>query len=430
MQKNITKPKRKYERKAGKIANDLNYSSVLYMGDPVILNNLSAKELVDKNTGWAAICCKKLATIMSSIELKLFYAKGKNQKILNSHKEVDPVKQALIKKSTSNFTVKQSDQIVEITNHPLRELLFKVNDRLNYTDWISLNESYVETIGNSYNLIEFQDGVPSAMYPLLGEYVEINVADKVKSKIGSYIYKLDNKTYNYKPEEILHFVNYAPGNTIFGKGSLEICLAAVMRERYYDLYEYYLCKNFALPSFMINYKGHRKLTEKEREDLYRQVNLKFGSVKNSGKPIITEGDAIEITQLQSDTLRDMNFVNARAENRKVICGAYGIPLDLVDTADANRASALTAIAQFMQFTVFPKMNNYCELLNQQITPYFDDSNKLFVYFDNTIPTNPVEQSAVLDVYVKDSILTVDEARRIIGYEAKPEDDNEVQNQPE
>jgi len=397
----------------------MEYNSVLFSGESPVIN-LSAKSLVEKNTGWPAICSSKLAAVMSSIELKLYYATNGNEseKMITEYKDVNKDKQEKIKKSlnNTNYVIKNADNIVEIEMHPLKKLLYNVNGRMNYADFIGLNEQYIDTIGNSYNLIEFdEDKVPVALYPLLGENIEIDVADPVKGTIKKYVYTLDNKKYNYVPDQILHFVNYVPGNNIFGKGALEIALAAVLRENYYDAYEYWICKNFALPSFIANWKTHKKLTEKEKADLMKQFHQRFGSVKNAGKPIITEAEALEIIQLQSANLREMNFVNGRKANLQIIAGAYGVPTDLIDTSDANRASSLTAIVQFLQFTIFPKMNRFCEILNQNLVPWFDDSGKLFVYFDNTIPTDPEIQSKTLQTLTSSKILTINEARNIMGY---------------
>ena len=61
------------------------------------------------------------------------------------------------------------------------------------------------------------------------------------------------------------------------------------------------------------------------------------------------------------------------------------------------------------------MNRFCEILNQNLVPWFDDSGKLFVYFDNTIPTDPEIQSKTLQTLTSSKILTINEARNIMGY---------------
>jgi HK97 family phage portal protein len=408
----------KYSKKAGTITNASSYNSLMFTGERPVFE-MSAKDLVIKNTGWAAICAQKLATIMSSIELKLYYASANGEELIVDTRSVNKDRQDILKKSVNgrNYVVKNADNIVEVEEHPLKKLLYSVNERMNYADFISMNTQYMETIGNAYNLIQFENETPVALYPLLGENIEIDIKDKIKGTINKYIYNVDNKKYNYTPNQILHFVNYVPGNNIFGRGSLEVCLAAVLRENYYDMYEYYLCKNFALPSFIANWKTHRRLTEKEKMDLMKQFNSRFGSVKNAGKPIITEAEALEIIKLESASLREMNFVNGRVENRRIIAAAYGIPEDLLTVEDANRASALTAISSFLQFTVFPKMNKLCEIINQNLTKYFDDSGNLFVYFENTIPTDPAQQASVLQMLTGSRILTINEARNTLGYKS-------------
>lgn len=405
-----------YSKKAGTLTSNSSYNSLLFTGEQPIFQ-LNPKDLVKKNTGWAAICSEKLASVMGSIELKIYYVKEGDENLMVDVRSIDPRKQDRIKKSVgaNSYVVKNADNIVEIEEHPLKKLLYKVNSRMNYTDFIGLNTQYVETIGNSYNLIEFDGDTPTALYPLLGENIEIDVADKIKGTIAKYVYDLDGKKYNYSTKKILHFANYSPGNNIFGRGALEICLAAVLRENYYDAFEYFVCKNYSLPSFIANWKTHRRLTEKEKMDLMKQFNSRFGSVKNAGKPIITEAEALEIIKLEGATLRDMNFVNGRIENRRCIAAAYGIPEDLLTVEDANRASALTAITSFLEFSIFPKMNRFCEILNQNLVPYYDDSGKLFVYFDNTIPTDPEIQSKTLETLTRSKILTINEARNIMGY---------------
>ena len=197
----------KYTKKAGTIINpSMEYNSVLFSGESPVIN-LSAKSLVEKNTGWPAICSSKLAAVMSSIELKLYYATNGNEseKMITEYKDVNKDKQEKIKKSlnNTNYVIKNADNIVEIEMHPLKKLLYNVNGRMNYADFIGLNEQYIDTIGNSYNLIEFdEDKVPVALYPLLGENIEIDVADPVKGTIKKYVYTLDNKKYNYVPDQI------------------------------------------------------------------------------------------------------------------------------------------------------------------------------------------------------------------------------------
>ena len=371
----------------------------------------SPQNLVKMNTGWVSVCNGKNSATCASIPLKLYYknSTGKDPQITR-FKHID---KKLIKNicKSANLELKQKETIEEILDHPLLKLFESINDTMNYYDWCELNFEYLGLIGNSYNEIVYKDNIPISLSPLLSEYVVPVANGKIQGDISGYLYKPENKEYKFKPEQILHFAQYAPGNTLIGRGDLETCMNAQERYCYYDQYEKFLGINNCRPDWLLNLKAP-KISEKDLKDYYRQLMKRFGSVKNSGKPIIVAGD-MDVKNL-GFAPKDLQFQVGRQWSLKEIAGSFGVPEALVTVQDVNRANAVESTNQYLRYTIYPKMVKYCSKINEVLTPKYDTS--LFVWFEEQYLENPVEKITNTIAAYSAGIVDRNEARSAMGYE--------------
>lgn len=417
--------KRKYTSKAGVIQSQDNisqgYDFNIISGSPCKSNDFNPVNLLSLNTGWINFCNTKNANTCSSIPLKLYYKNPGKTLEMTAYKSLSNSQVKSICKS-ANIILKEQEDIQEILEHPILTLFKNINDTMNYYDWCSLNFQYQGLIGNSYNEIIYDaDGLPIALNPLLGEFITIKGTGKNQGKIISYLYKPDDKTEKtYKPEQVLHFANYAPSNNLIGRGELEFCYSAQERFLYMDAYEKYLSINNGRPDIAVAYKN--RLSEKDLKDQYRQWNKKFGGVQNSGKVAVTSGD-MTITNL-GFAPKDMQFGNGRTWALKEICAAYSIPEALVSVTDVNRANSVEATNHYLRYCIYPKMTRFCSKLNEQLVPLYDPN--LFIWMEEQYLENPVDKNKTTIELFNAGIIDKNEARSAVGYEPLDEEDMETE----
>jgi len=378
----------------------------------------TAQELVKLNNGWVYACNNKISMSVATIPLHLYYnnKQSKNIEWTKNHK-LNKKELTHLKDTIPYINIKQSEDIVEIQEHPFLDLLKNINKDQNYTDFTYLLQSYLGLIGNAYILvIKGSTGLPLELRILQSENVGLMInSDGIVTgyKFTQRINGIDKVTI-YQLEDIIHIRNVVPGSSLYGKGELESCLAPVQRYNYYDLFEAYLNKNYSRPDFIVSYKG--KYTERELRDAQKQWFKQYGNVKNAGKPLVT-------SELDINTLgyspRDMMFKDGREWCKKEIAAVFGVPEPILTLNDANLASSKSASNHFYSFTIVPKIRLLCEKYNEQLLNKYDSG--LFVWYSDKDFLQPQEMTygEVLTAQTQ-GIISVDEARESMGYEANKE----------
>ena len=374
------------------------------------LRSYSPVDLVALNNGYVGICNTRNAMTTASIPLKLYYKKSAGKVIeRTSIKSLKRNEQKRIAKGL-NITLKQAEEIVEIEEHPYLDLMSQVNPSWNGFDLTQQIQSYLGLIGNAYVEIISVDSKPVELHPLLSEYVTCFATNGRDGKITKYEYALPNtEKVSYKPEQILHFINYQPGSNIVGKGELEMCVTAAELFNYYLAYESYLNKNYGKPDFAIAYKN--ALNERDLKEITKLWFKKFSGVQNSGKPVVTSGE-FDVKNLGFSP-REMQFGAGKSFCQKEIANAFGIPEAFLELNSSNLASSLTAESMYYKYTIYPKMVKYVERLNERLLPLFDTS--LYTWFEESQFDDPNKATNVREAFAA-GIITLDEAREQMGYE--------------
>jgi len=386
----------------------------------------SPKQLLQYNTGWVFVCNNRNAMTISTIPYKLYYRNksGKSLKYAKG-KAISNKQMKFLEKTTQK---EMSGNVLEIEEHDVLELLHNPNPRMNYTDFTGMIQSYLGLIGNSY-VYKQRDktGKVIALYPLLSENVSAVVQENGfgYGDILNYKYtstfnqstSLEERVMNIPTEDIIHFLNYQPGNALYGKGELEAAICCAEREFYYDQTENYLNRNNARPDFLVTYKNG--MTENQQKEIQRLWFKKYGTPMNAGKPMVTNGD-VDVKQLNFSP-RDMQYVMGRTEVRREVCAVFGVPNSLVDINDANRASAQSGLDYYKQTTVLPKLQKFLEKLNEQLVEDYDEN--LFVWFDgDMIISSDEKEAAEIDrIYLDEGIYGATYVRNRLGIETDQPD---------
>jgi len=154
-------------------------------------------------------------------------------------------------------------------------------------------------------------------------------------------------------------------------------------------------------------------SEVEAERIKNKMIDSFGGY-NRGKSAVVFGD-ITVEDV-SQNMGDNKVVETNVFVKKEICAIFSVPLDLVDTSDSNRATAITAQANFTKNTIFPFANSIIDQINRQLIQ--KEYTKDFVLgfaTDESLESNPKEQAELYKLYLDMGIITTDEIRAKLGF---------------
>ncbi|GAG60089.1 unnamed protein product, partial [marine sediment metagenome] len=115
--------------------------------------------------------------------------------------------------------------------------------------------------------------------------------------------------------------------------------------------------------------------------------------------------------------RDMEYLNGRVWSLKEIAGAFNIPYSILDTSETKKATSELADKWYAKNGVLPRITRIQEKLNEQLVPMYDNSDRLFLMYDNPIPEDKEMLLKENTSYVQAGIISVDEARLNIGLSA-------------
>lgn len=373
-------------------------------------------ELIKLNKGYVGSCNQKNATSIASTPLRLFAVKhSKNDKIVFPYKSLNKNVVDRMKRESKNLMIKMAHDVVEITEHPVFELLNQVNDDLNYYDLMEMTAAYCGLIGNAYWHIEKEkNGLPKNIRILPAEYTCVTLDDTLHIK-G---YRLFNGVYQeeFKKEDVIHFKNTSPGlfwrvwnnalmTGIYGMGDLEYVLDEVYLYNSINDYLRALTENNAIPAAIIKYTGGR-LDKNTMQDVQQQWDKVLRTWKRAGKTKVMDQD-FDFVPISMPP-KDLEFGEGRKWLRGVICNGFGVPEDLVTTENSNRASSSTAVHHYMRYTILPKLKRLEERLNSHLITLYDDN--LFFEFDSPVPGDVALTIKQEEQDLKNGVITINEVR--------------------
>lgn len=299
---------------------------------------VTKSDALDFYKSWVYACVKFRSMGIAKIDFKLYQLKG--------------------------------DEVVEVTEHELLNLLYKVNPEMTKFDFMQLSLIYRDLLGSSPWILEKtnpSDKAPSMMYLARPEFFTVK-RDKAGAVEG-YKYEIGTFKKEYTKEEVIFLKNYNPKNPDKGIGVVEAVRMTAENDDYILQSNNGLLKNGARPGGY--FETDSILEDDERKKILKTLRKKWGGYENSYKVQILEGGL----KFKSDLInpRDLEFMEGRKFNRDEIAGVFGVPKSLLTFDDVNLASAKSAEYNFNKWTLEPLAKEICEQLNEFLVPMFDDS---------------------------------------------------------
>jgi len=309
--------------------------------------------------------------------------------------------------------VRKEGGVEEVTDHPLLDLLRKVNPvQTRYELW-ELTVIWLELTGNAYwYLARNRLGVPVEIWPVQPDRMKV-VPGKDRL-IQGYLYDYGGKRIAFDVEEIIHLKYPNPRSIYYGMGTLQAAAYSYDTDHFMRRYSINLFRNMARPDSVLT--TDQNLTEEEIERVRAEWNKVYGSVENVGKVAILIGG----TKLQPYATKpqELDYVAGRKLARDEILGIFGVPaskLGLVE--DVNRANAEANDITFQKEVIQPRLAMIAEKLNQDLVPKFDE--RLELRFDSPVPEDWERRLRERESNLKSGYTSINEERARDGLPPAP-----------
>jgi HK97 family phage portal protein len=260
-----------------------------------------------------------------------------------------------------------------IPDHPLLALLRDVNPfTMNLSDLLRATEAAYNIWGVAYwlKVRAGADGSPRRVKWLmwLNPQTVEPITDSERGVTG-YKQTIDARTRTYAPEDVIVFRNFNPLDDLGGLSPLAVALSEVNAELQAARFVAAFFANDARPAGLLS--TDQPMGETEARRVRAWWHRLFQGPENRWKTGIVGGGLRWQTITFPPT--DLALSDLRAEDRRAICAAFGVPAALAGAWEATTyATAREQKASFYEDTIIPQLEYVAEVLNWSLLPHFPD----------------------------------------------------------
>jgi HK97 family phage portal protein len=216
----------------------------------------------------------------------------------------------------------------------------------------------------------------------------------------------------YQPEEIIHFKKPNPKNPYRGIGAVEAAADTIDADNLANLVQKNFFKKGAITNFVLTTDS--KITEEQLRRLKADMKANNSGAENAFEMMILSGGLKPASVGYSN--RDLQLVDLLTWYRdKIMIGFGNTPAALGIVEDVNRANSESTLASWKRNTVKPDMDAIVNTLNEFLVPRFG-KNLVLGYVD-PVPEDRTDDLAEATQLKNAGIISVNEARELLGYEA-------------
>lgn len=383
-----------------------------------------------KFNSWVYAAANANAKAAASCPLRLYIRKRTGTKCFWHTKEVSHIRKNYILGENdirpSNYVLRKSNQfgsdfVEVIDDHPILDLLSKVNPWQNQFDLAYLKFLFLELTGNAYMQIANNSlGIPEQVYILPSQWVDIIPSKRGSDRlVDGYWYGRDRiDRVFFSPEEVIQFKYPSPHNIYYGLGKIEAMWPIInVNEQLWNMRSSIL-RNNGRPDYAVIMKNlSNSGTSLERYSRMLEGMLKGTS--NAGKMLVIPGD-IDLKPLNfppKDLGQDDQVMI------EMIAAGFGIPITKLKMNDANYSNATIGEVSWRTDTIRPMLIMDEEKLNEQLLPLFDVGSNAFLAYDNCVPSDKKLELERITVFMDKGIITANEVRQTENL--SPIDDGDI-----
>lgn len=301
------------------------------------------------------------------------------------------------------YQPKRNDELVEITDHPMLDLLSNGNPYMLGSSVDQLTQMYLDLLGEAFWLLERDGaGTPVEILPIPPTWV----TDIATPSTGAYMVDMPGWQGQIPASEMIHFVKPDPMNPYGrGVGTARALHDELLTDEMAAKHTAAFFHNSARPDLIVSGEG---LGGDEARRLERKWKADHGGFRNAYSPAFLNGpvNVHEINQ----SFKDMELTELRQHERDTIIQTFGIPPEMFGILESsNRATIQSAAYLFTEWVLKPRLEYKREMLQVRIAPLFDE--RIIVGYDS-----PTEEDKGHQLEVAKAApwsLTVDEWREMM-----------------
>jgi HK97 family phage portal protein len=151
-----------------------------------------------------------------------------------------------------------------------------------------------------------------------------------------------------------------------------------------------------------------RMSDEARESFITDLETALAGAQGAATPLVLE-PGMSFKDI-SFTARELEYVAARQQALALVCGAYGVPAQLVAATTEN----VRAASAMYEEVLGPWVERIESAFTTQLVPRLYGSDRVFVRLLQPAPITDKDTGAVLDAGVKAGRLTANEARKVTG----------------
>lgn len=385
-------------------------------------------ELVLRFCKYVAVAQSRNATGVASKALRVYRRDMKGNKSTRSGRTWAYETRALKKneldrqRNRAGFLTRKaaemSDEVEEIIDpmHPLVSLLTTPNPLMSGQQLLEQMQLGIGLTGDCYDhMVWGAKPFPVELWSLAPQFVRPEPSQT--NIVEAYVYGRGTECERrIDAEEMIRFTQPNPrGDPYKGMGDLEKCIDAADLSVAFDQHRLATIDNGAQPGLiLIDKKGGVE----QRQQLEAALERKYSGVRNVGRSMVLTGE-VEV-QLWNMSEKEMSYLNSEELVLQTIANCHDVPVALLRLDTAALATAKAAIPQWELMALKPRCDRIADTLNLRLCPYFGDD--IYVCFEEVVTKDmEITRTSVVNLY-KGNILTLNESRAEIDYDALPDGD--------
>lgn len=315
----------------------------------------------------------------------------------------------------------KNGKLEELPSHELNKLFNgKVNKFYTSADFFEMWVIYLALTGKFFALYD-NPVRPTELTPLHPQHMEVRSTKDNTPDTMVENFRYHNET-DYSSNLILWDKFFDPLSFYDGLSPIRAGARTIDTENSAVDWNKDSFDNMGVPPGAIHLMGASKELIRETK---RRWKKDYAGAKNARMPMIFDTEKMQYINFGLNQI-DMDFLNQRKLTRTEICSLFGVPSQIVgDPEGQTYANYEQALKSLWTDTIIPRyLNKIRQSLNMNIVSKYDI--RLFADYDiSNIEVLQKDEALKIDRFrglFTDNLLTQNEAREGIGYEAIPNGD--------
>ncbi len=305
----------------------------------------------------------------------------------------------------------------EVSQHPLLDLIARPNPLQGKYELIESMVCHLYLSGNTYmESVGPPNGghssLPKELYVLRPDRMKV-IPDAVHY-VGGYEYTVSGQKMEFPRDQILHLKLFNPLDDWYGLSPVQVAALAIDKLNSGDKWNASLLQNAAVPSGALTCK--QRLTDDQFDRLKTEMRRQIQGVNNAREPLLLEQD-LEWKELGISP-KDMDWIEGLKMSALQVAQVFNVPPELVGLGPATYQNRKEARKALYTEVVCPFLNRLRDGFNNWLVPRFGE-NLILDYDKAGIEALSEDQEALWNRVNQSEFLTVNEKRRMVGFDDAP-----------